>query len=84
MSSDVAVENSVVNMELPDYTGTVSSSPTTIIGTGTTGVINSDLIHDANDADYSMLNLIDVTDSEMHSAADLTDKGFPVYVISPS
>lgn len=84
MSSDVAVEDSVVNMELPNCTGTVSSSPTTIIGTGTTGVINSDLIHDADDADYSMLNLIAVTDTEMHSAADLTDKGFPVYDISPS
>ena len=84
MSSDVAVEDSVVNMELPNYTGTVSSSPTTIIGTGTTGVINSDLIHDADDAEYSMLNLIAVTDSEMHSAEDLTDKGFPVYDISPS
>ena len=81
MSSDVAVENSVVNMELPDYTGTVSSSPTTIIGTGTTGVINSDLIHDANDADYSMLNLIDVTDAQMHSADDLTNLGFEVYVV---
>ena len=81
MSSDVAVENSVVNMELPDYTGTVSSSPTTIIGTGTTGVINSDLIHDADDADYSMLNLIDVTDAQMHNADDLTDLGFEVYVV---
>lgn len=84
MTSDVAVENSVVNMKLPNYTGTVSSSPTTIIGTGTTGVINSDLVHDADDADYSMLNLIAVTDAEMHSSADLTDKGFPVYDISPS
>lgn len=84
MTSDVAVENSVVNMELPNYTGTVSSSPTTIIGTGTTGVINSDLIHDADDANYTMLNLIAVTDAEMHSSADLTDKGFPVYDISPS
>lgn len=84
MSSDVAVENSVVNMELPNYTGTVSSSPTTIIGTGTTGVINSDLVHDADDANYTMLNLIAVTDAEMHSSADLTDKGFPVYDISPS
>ena len=84
MSSDVAVEDSVVNMELPNYTGTVSSSPTTIIGTGTTGVINSDLVHDPDDADYTMLNLIPVTDTEMHSAADLTDKGFPVYDISPS
>lgn len=84
MTSDVAVENSVVNMELPNYTGTVSSSPTTIIGTGTTGVINSDLVHDADDANYTMLNLIPVTDTEMHSAADLTDKGFPVYDISPS
>lgn len=81
MSSDVAVENSVVNIELPDYTGTVSSSPTTIIGTGTTGVINSDLIHDADDADYSMLNLIDVTDAQMHNADDLTDLGFEVYVV---
>ena len=84
MTSDVAVENSVVNMELPNYTGTVSSSPTTIIGTGTTGVINSDLVHDADDANYTMLNLIAVTDAEMHSSADLTDKGFPVYDISPS
>lgn len=81
MTSDVAVENSVVNIELPDYTGTVSSSPTTIIGTGTTGVINSDLIHDADDADYSMLNLIDVTDTQMHNADDLTDLGFEVYVV---
>lgn len=81
MTSDVAVENSVVNIELPDYTGTVSSSPTTIIGTGTTGVINSDLIHDADDADYSMLNLIDVTDAQMHNADDLTDLGFEVYVV---
>lgn len=81
MSSDVAVENSVVNIELPDYTGTVSSSPTTIIGTGTTGVINSDLIHDADDADYSMINLIDVTDPQMHNADDLTDLGFEVYVV---
>lgn len=81
MTSDVAVENSVVNIELPDYTGTVSSSPTTIIGTGTTGVINSDLIHDADNADYSMLNLIDVTDVQMHNADDLTDLGFEVYVV---
>lgn len=81
MTSDVAVENSVVNIELPDYTGTVSSSPTTIIGTGTTGVINSDLVHDADDADYSMLNLIDVTDAQMHNADDLTDLGFEVYVV---
>lgn len=81
MTSDVAVENSVVNMELPNYTGTVSSSPTTIIGTGTTGVINSDLIHDADDANYSMLNLIDVTDAQMHNADDLTDLGFEVYVV---
>lgn len=83
MTSDVATENSVVNMELPNYTGTVSSSPTTIIGTGTTGVINSDLIHDADDANYSMLNLIDVTDAQMHNADDLTDLGFEVYVVSP-
>lgn len=83
MSSDVASENSVINFSMPAYSGTVTSGEaTTIIGVGTTGIINSDLISEETYADYTMLNLIPVTDEEMHSAIDLTAKGFEVYDIN--
>lgn len=82
MSSSVATENSVINFEMPDYSGTVSSGqPTTIVGTGTTGVINSDLIHESTYASYTMVDLRAETDAKMHSSAELTEDGFPVYVV---
>ena len=83
-SSDVAFENATLNYEMPAYSGTVSSGfATTIIGTGTTGVINSSLIHESTYASYTMLNLIPVTNTEMLSADTLTQKGFTVYDITP-
>ena len=81
--SGVSFIDSVINYELPAYSGTVSSgSATTIIDTGTTGVINTSLIHESTYADYTMLNLIEVTDTQMHSATDLNALGFEVYDIS--
>ena len=82
--SPVAFENSVFSYEMPSFSGTVSSGqPTTIIGTGSTGIINSTLIHELTYANYTMLNLTPETDTDMHNADELTEDGFPVYVVNP-
>ena len=84
-SSSVAFEDSVISFEMPAYSGTVSSGQaTTIVAPGTTGVINSTLIHESTYAEYTMLNLIPVTNTEIYSADDLTQKGFTTYDISPN
>lgn len=83
LSSYVASENSVFNFEMPLYSGTISgSSTTTVVGTGSTGVINTDLLHDTTHSSATMLNLINVTDAQMHSASELNRLGFEVYDIS--
>lgn len=81
--SGVSFIDSVINYELPAYSGTVSSgTATTIVDTGTTGVINTTLVHESTYAEYTMLNLIEATDTQMHSATDLNTLGFEVYDIS--
>lgn len=83
LSSYVASENSVFNFEMPLYSGTISgSSTTTVVGTGSTGVINTDLLHDTTHSSATMNNLIKVTDAQMHSASELNRLGFEVYDIS--
>lgn len=82
--SNVGFIDSVINFEMSAYSGTVSSGEaSTIIGTGTTGVINTELIHEQTYAEYTMLNLIEVTNAQMHNAEALTTAGFPVYDITP-
>ena len=83
LSSYVASENSVFNFEMPVYSGTISgASSTTVVGAGSTGVINTDLLHDTTHSDATMNNLIKVTDTQMHSASELNRLGFEVYDIS--
>lgn len=80
--SNIGLIESVINFEMPAYSGTVSSgTATTIIGTGTTGVINTELIHEQTYAEYTMLNLLEVTDDQMHDADWLTANGFEVYKV---
>ena len=76
-------ENSVINFDMPAYSGTVSGNATDIVPVGSTGIINSDKILETTYCNYTMNNLIAVTDTEMHSASQLTAKGFPVYDITP-
>ena len=83
LSSYVASENSVFNFEMPTYSGTISgSSTTTVVGASSTGVINTDLLHDTTHSSATMNNLIKVTDTQMHSASELNRLGFEVYDIS--
>ena len=83
LSSYVASENSVFNFEMPTYSGTISgSSTTTVVGAGSTRVINTDLLHDTTHSSATMNNLIKVTDTQMHSASELNRLGFEVYDIS--
>lgn len=76
----VSFTNSVFNYEVPEYTGTITnnSNDDRIIGAGSTGVINTTLLHSVN-ARYAMIGMIAVTDAEMHSVSDLNTKGFEVY-----
>ena len=77
--------NSVINFDMPAYSGTITSgSGTHIIPPSITSkcIINSDKIKETNYASYTGDNVIPVTDTEMHSASQLTTKGFPVYDIS--
>lgn len=79
-SSSVAFVDSVINYDMPAYEGTVTSgTATTIVGAGTTGIINSDKIKESTYASYTMVNLIPVTDAEIMDSTALTLKGFPVY-----
>lgn len=83
LASDVASENSVFNFEMFAYSGTISgASSTTVVGAGSTGAINTDLLHDTAHSSATMNDLIKVTDTQMHSASELNRLGFEVYDIS--
>lgn len=83
--TNVAVENSVINYDFPLYSGSVSGSATYLVPAGSTGVINTTKILDTTHTTYTTgaNGMIAATDTEMHSASDLTTKGFPVYDITP-
>ena len=84
LSSEASFENSVINFEMPAYSGTVSSgNATDIIPVGSTGIINTDLVHESTYCNTTMNNLIKVTNLEIVDADTLTNKGFPVYDITP-
>lgn len=83
--ANVAIDNSVVNYDFPLYSGSVSGSATYLVPAGSTGVINTTKILDTTHTTYTTgaSGMIAASDTEMHSASDLTTKGFPVYDITP-
>jgi hypothetical protein len=82
--SSISFRNSVINFDMPAYSGMVSSgAATNIVPTDSTGIINSDKILETTYCNYTMAGLIAVTNEEIVDADALTTKGFPVYDITP-
>lgn len=84
LCGNIYPDNAVINYDFPAYSGTVTGSTTALVPAGSTGVINTTKILDTTHTSYSGVGLIPVTDTEMHSATDLTNKGFTVYDITPN